>query len=134
MADDATMEVESVVGITENPTPVDDSDKGVSKRTREDGEESEEKGEKKAKIEDAKSVEEQKNGVEEEEEQKSGIEEDGKESGTATVGPKTFDSSVQMFDYFFKLLHNWSPNLNLNKVTGCYTVFSNLLKGWFSKY
>lgn len=38
------------------------------------------------------------------------------ESGPATVGPKTFGSSVEMFDYFYKLLHSWSTNLNINKV------------------
>ncbi|KAL8529971.1 hypothetical protein ACS0TY_007151 [Phlomoides rotata] len=27
----------------------------------------------------------------------------------------SFSTSVQMFDYFYKLLHNWTPNLNLNK-------------------
>ncbi|CAH9140255.1 unnamed protein product [Cuscuta epithymum] len=36
-------------------------------------------------------------------------------SGPVTVGPKTFGSSTEMFDYFHRLLHSWSVNLNLNK-------------------
>ncbi|XP_078440524.1 DCL-like protein [Wolffia australiana] len=31
------------------------------------------------------------------------------------IGPKSFGSSVEMYDYFFKLLHSWSPNLGVNK-------------------
>lgn len=33
-----------------------------------------------------------------------------------TVGPKRFRSSVEMFDYFYKLLHYWTPNFDINKV------------------
>lgn len=40
-------------------------------------------------------------------------EEEGKVVG---LGPKSFGSGVEMFDYFFKLLHYWPPNLNVNKV------------------
>ncbi|RWV96608.1 hypothetical protein GW17_00040666 [Ensete ventricosum] len=40
-----------------------------------------------------------------------------KETSGVSVGPKVFTSSVEMFEYFFKLLHTWSPNLDLNKVT-----------------
>lgn len=40
-----------------------------------------------------------------------------KETSGVSVGPKFFTSSVGMFEYFFKLLHTWSPNLDLNKVT-----------------
>ncbi|CAA0826617.1 Protein of unknown function (DUF3223 [Striga hermonthica] len=85
---------------------------GGSKRAREEEEEEEEepdeRREKKAKIEDAKTVE------------SSGdddgkMEEDVKESGRAAVGLKTFGYSVEIFDYFFKLLHAWPPNLNINK-------------------
>ncbi|THU69825.1 hypothetical protein C4D60_Mb08t18490 [Musa balbisiana] len=38
-----------------------------------------------------------------------------KETSGVSVGPKFFTSSVEMFEYFFKLLHTWSPNLDLNK-------------------
>ncbi|KAM3307888.1 protein EMBRYO DEFECTIVE [Capsicum chacoense] len=47
-------------------------------------------------------------------------------SGPVSVGPKNFGSSVEMFDYFYKLLHSWSPNLNLNKYE--HIVLLGLLK------
>ncbi|CAN4099380.1 unnamed protein product [Withania somnifera] len=47
-------------------------------------------------------------------------------SGPVSVGPKNFGSSVEMFDYFYKLLHSWSPNLNLNKYE--HIVLLDLLK------
>ncbi|VFR01223.1 unnamed protein product [Cuscuta campestris] len=36
-------------------------------------------------------------------------------SGRVTLGPKSFGSSVEMFDYFYKLLHYWTPNFDINK-------------------
>ncbi|KAJ8560544.1 hypothetical protein K7X08_022404 [Anisodus acutangulus] len=47
-------------------------------------------------------------------------------SGPVSVGPKNFGSSVEMFDYFYKLLHSWSTNLNLNKYE--HIVLLDLLK------
>ncbi|KAG9451734.1 hypothetical protein H6P81_004638 [Aristolochia fimbriata] len=41
------------------------------------------------------------------------------------LGPKTFGSSVEMFEYFVKLLHSWPPNLNVNKYE--YMVLLDLL-------
>lgn len=38
-----------------------------------------------------------------------------KKSDPVSLGPKQFTSSVDMFDYFFKLLHFWPPNVNVNK-------------------
>ncbi|CAA0836065.1 Protein of unknown function (DUF3223 [Striga hermonthica] len=76
----------------------------VSKRAREEDEAADENGEKKAKIEGDKSGD----GDEK-------IEEDETESSSAAVGPKTFGSSVEIFDYFFKLLHAWPTNLDINK-------------------
>ncbi|GMP33454.1 hypothetical protein CsSME_00006764 [Camellia sinensis var. sinensis] len=38
-----------------------------------------------------------------------------KESDRVSVGPKSFVSSVDMFDYFYKFLHYWAPNVNVNK-------------------
>lgn len=32
------------------------------------------------------------------------------------LGPKEFSSSVEMFDYFFGLLHYWTPQIEFNKV------------------
>lgn len=40
-----------------------------------------------------------------------------KESGRVSLGPKSFASAVEMFDYFYKLLHYWPTDLNINKVT-----------------
>lgn len=41
---------------------------------------------------------------------------EGSDSGGVSVGPKTFGSSEDMFEYFYKILHFWTPNLNINKV------------------
>lgn len=114
------MELEPKEG---DQTTAEGSDNGGSKRVREEDEELEQNGDKKPKIDDEKSLEEQRfesSGVGDE---KTGEE---KEADGATVGPKTFGSSVEMFDYFYKLLHAWSPNLNLNKVMRNYE-FSGLL-------
>ncbi|KAK6787663.1 hypothetical protein RDI58_016188 [Solanum bulbocastanum] len=55
------------------------------------------------------------------------VEEEKKDGfGPVSVGPKNFGSSVEMFDYFYKLLHSWSPNLNLNKYE--HIVLLDLLK------
>lgn len=52
--------------------------------------------------------------------------EQGKEPFDAVIlGPKTFKSSVDMFDYFFKLLHYWQPNIDINEV---------ILLGFFTFY
>ncbi|KAJ9560066.1 hypothetical protein OSB04_005226 [Centaurea solstitialis] len=62
---------------------------------------------KKAKVDDEeKSVEEQR--LEKEEETV--------KAGPVAVGYKSFETSVQIFDYFYKLLHFWPPNLNVNKI------------------
>ncbi|XP_061346647.1 protein EMBRYO DEFECTIVE 514-like [Gastrolobium bilobum] len=44
-------------------------------------------------------------------------EEEKKSSGSVPVklGPKTFGSSLEMFNYFYKFLHAWPPYLNVNK-------------------
>ncbi|KAI3762643.1 hypothetical protein L1987_53082 [Smallanthus sonchifolius] len=59
---------------------------------------------KKAKVdEEEKSVEEQR------------LKKEVTKAGPVSVGYKKFEESVEMFDYFFKLLHYWPPNLNVNK-------------------
>eukprot|EP00252_Welwitschia_mirabilis_P025294 TRINITY_DN783_c0_g1_i1.p1 TRINITY_DN783_c0_g1~~TRINITY_DN783_c0_g1_i1.p1 ORF type:complete len:235 (+),score=67.36 TRINITY_DN783_c0_g1_i1:141-845(+) len=40
--------------------------------------------------------------------------EDKKKEGPVTLGPKTFNTSTEMVDYFHKLLHSWPVDLNLN--------------------
>ena len=77
---------------------------------------------KKQKVEEEeKSLEEERleklaGGGGEEQEQEQEKEEEEEKSGQASLGPKDFGSSVEMFDYFYKFLHFWPPNLNVNKV------------------
>ncbi|OVA00087.1 Protein of unknown function DUF3223 [Macleaya cordata] len=105
---------------------------GDSKRSREDEENcaegEEDVASKKQKVE--KSVEEQRLEKVQETEGKEGGEEveGGEEKKTEPVnlGPKNFSSSVEMFDYFFKFLHYWPPNLDVNKYE--YLVLLDLLK------
>lgn len=42
------------------------------------------------------------------------------------MGPKEFASSVDMFDYFFALLHSWTPQLEINKYE--HMVLEDLVK------
>ncbi|KVH98533.1 protein EMBRYO DEFECTIVE 514-like [Cynara cardunculus var. scolymus] len=58
---------------------------------------------KKAKVDEEKSVEEQR------------LEKEAAKTGPVAVGYKSFETSVQIFDYFYKFLHFWPPNLNVNK-------------------
>ncbi|RLN16482.1 hypothetical protein C2845_PM02G35190 [Panicum miliaceum] len=44
--------------------------------------------------------------------EKEGEEAEGK---PVKLGPKEFTSAVEMFDYFFALLHSWAPQLDFNK-------------------
>lgn len=76
-------------------------------------------------------VEEDNKGGEEEEETKEATEQ-GKESLDAVnLGPKTFSSSVDMFDYFFKLLHHWQPNIDTNEVVPFGSVLIFLISTFF---
>ncbi|KAL0001035.1 hypothetical protein SO802_014816 [Lithocarpus litseifolius] len=74
-----------------------------------------------AKVEEEqKSLEEERlekraGGGGEEQEQEKEKEKEEENSGQASLGPKDFGSSVEMFDYFYKFLHFWPPNLNFNK-------------------
>ncbi|XP_060169826.1 protein EMBRYO DEFECTIVE 514-like [Lycium barbarum] len=94
----------------------DTEENGGSKRARE--EENDEEATKKLKVD--KSVEEER--LENLEEEKKDV----GSGGPVSVGPKNFGSSVEMFDYFHKLLHSWSPNLSLNKYE--HIVLLDLLK------
>ncbi|KVI01145.1 protein EMBRYO DEFECTIVE 514-like [Cynara cardunculus var. scolymus] len=55
-------------------------------------------------------VDEEEKSVEEEK-----LEKEAAKTGPVSVGYKSFETSVQIFDYFFKFLHFWPPNLNVNK-------------------
>ncbi|XP_057524867.1 protein EMBRYO DEFECTIVE 514-like [Amaranthus tricolor] len=102
----------------ENPEPV--SEDGTTKRVREENEEENNGVSKKLKVEDDKSVEEVR--MEKiEEDKENGEEEKGKEEDQkktdepVSLGPKTFGSSTDMFEYFYKLLHHWPTNVQVNK-------------------
>lgn len=43
-------------------------------------------------------------------------EKEGEDGKPIKLGPKEFASSLEMFDYFFGLLHSWSPQVDFNKV------------------
>lgn len=91
------------------------------KRGREENESEEDKDGASKKLKVDKSVEEER--LEKLEE---GAEEE-KKSGPASLGPKTFGSSVEMFEYFYKFLHHWPPYLNVNKVLAPLFCFLSLL-------
>ncbi|XP_062216640.1 protein EMBRYO DEFECTIVE 514-like [Phragmites australis] len=61
--------------------------------------------------------------VEKEREDGKGEEAEGK---AVNLGPKEFASAVEMFDYFFALLHSWTPQLDFNKYEQM--VLEDLLK------
>jgi hypothetical protein len=67
---------------------------------------------KKPKVDEEKSVEEQRL----EKLEKNENEEEKGATGAVNLGPKSFDSSLEMFHYFHKFLHAWPQNLNVNKV------------------
>ncbi|XP_006649525.1 protein EMBRYO DEFECTIVE 514 [Oryza brachyantha] len=75
-------------------------------------------GEEKEKEKEAKGAEDEAQGKEE-----NAKEEEGK---PVKLGPKEFATSVEMFDYFFALLHSWAPQLDINKYE--HMVLEDLLK------
>ncbi|KAL9243240.1 hypothetical protein vseg_017152 [Gypsophila vaccaria] len=46
--------------------------------------------------------------------------------GPVNLGPMKFETSVEVFDYFFKLLHKWPVNFRVNKYE--YMVLLDLIK------
>lgn len=94
-----------------------------SKRVREDGAEEEEE-----EAEDGVSKKQRVDkSVEEERLEELGKEGEGdKAACRVSLGPKHFESSVEMFDYFYKFLHYWPPNLNVNKVIRFFKKKKNL--------
>lgn len=85
---------------------------GGSKRAREEDEGTEPNGEKRIKAESEKCSGEEGLGDGEDKMK----EQEEEETAGASVGMKSFGSSVEMFDYFYKLLHTWPANIDLNKV------------------
>eukprot|EP00262_Sarcandra_glabra_P020707 TRINITY_DN8399_c0_g1_i1.p1 TRINITY_DN8399_c0_g1~~TRINITY_DN8399_c0_g1_i1.p1 ORF type:complete len:241 (-),score=57.43 TRINITY_DN8399_c0_g1_i1:143-865(-) len=110
----------------ENQSEVADASKESSDSTekRSRGEESEANGEngdsKKPKVEEKPIEEEKVESVDKPEEI------DEEKSDPVNLGPKMFSSSVEMFDYFYELLHYWPPNVDVNKYE--YMVLLDLLK------
>ncbi|XP_020586335.1 uncharacterized protein LOC110028709 [Phalaenopsis equestris] len=117
----------------------DMAENGGLKRGREEEDDGDEGGTKKPNLE--KSVEEERlHKLENEEvggEDRGGeevkktveVEEIRKEEtdpAAGKVGPKAFVSSVEMFEYFHKLLHDWPTNLDINKYE--HMVLMDLLK------
>ncbi|XVF11918.1 hypothetical protein REPUB_Repub08aG0069400 [Reevesia pubescens] len=92
----------------------DSNSNSNSKRGRDEDSEESDEASKKQKVE--KSVEEERL------EKNSG----SSESGRVRLGPKEFGSSVEMFDYFYNLLHYWPSRFNLNKYE--HMVLLDLLK------
>ncbi|XP_009587068.1 protein EMBRYO DEFECTIVE 514-like [Nicotiana tomentosiformis] len=109
----------------EAQTADDAAENGSSKRPREEEKNEPENEDATKKLKVDKSVEEQR--LENLDGSETAVDEEKKNgSGPASVGSKNFWSSVEMFDYFYKLLHSWSPNLNLNKYE--HLVLLDLLK------
>ncbi|XP_065877422.1 protein EMBRYO DEFECTIVE 514 [Euphorbia lathyris] len=106
--------------VVEDMDLVGESAVNGSKRTREEEDEKEKEKEEEGKDDMSKkqkvdlSVEEERLEKHEGEENQCEAKVEDK-SVPVSLGPKSFGSSVEMFDYFFKLLHFWPPNLNLNK-------------------
>uniref|UniRef100_A0A7N0TXF4 Uncharacterized protein n=1 Tax=Kalanchoe fedtschenkoi TaxID=63787 RepID=A0A7N0TXF4_KALFE len=108
-----TAQKEDAVGAETNGA--DSAENGESKSLKRANEDEGEKDENEAKKPKAeKSVEEERLEELDGEERKEGGD-GGNVASEVKLGPKTFVSSVEMFDYFFKILHFWPPNLNLNK-------------------
>ncbi|XP_031264080.1 protein EMBRYO DEFECTIVE 514 [Pistacia vera] len=126
MAEEAAKEINETNAATEDMDLVAGGDENVeskAKRARKEEEEGDGNGDvsKKQKVdENEKSMEEERL------EEKSGGAEEKNGSGRVNLGPKVFGSSVEMFDYFYKILHFWPPNLNVNKYE--YMVLLELLK------
>ncbi|KAE9608443.1 hypothetical protein Lal_00030136 [Lupinus albus] len=89
---------------------VETGDESKEKRTREEEsvEEKENGVSKKPKVDEEKSVEEQRL-------EKLEKGEENEASGSVNLGFKEFGSSVEMFDYFYKFLHVWPLYVNVNK-------------------
>lgn len=103
MADAA---IEAPVPTTETTTATElEPATSVEANLKRPGDESDEMGgeSKKQKVEEEKSAEEEI------------VEKMDAVTDPVELGPKRFGSSVEMFDYFWKLIHHWPLNLDLNK-------------------
>ncbi|KAE8771094.1 zinc finger ccch domain-containing protein 4 [Hordeum vulgare] len=92
-----------------NPSLKRDREEGDDPAAGAAAEEAEEAPAKKAKVEEEAKKAEDVAAQGEEEGAK------GEEGKPVKLGPKEFATAVDMFDYFFALLHTWSLNLEFNK-------------------
>ncbi|KAK2441676.1 hypothetical protein P8452_20411 [Trifolium repens] len=109
---------------------VENTVESKEKRPREEEEEAskdEDVVSKKPKVDEDKSVEEQRL----EKSEKNEDEKEKEASGAVNLGPKSFDSSLEMFHYFHKFLHAWPQNLNVNKYE--HTMLLELLRNGHSE-
>jgi len=96
---------------------VENATESKEKRAREEEEEAQPQDDvvsKKSKVDEEKSVEEER--LEKLEKNEGDEKEEKEASAGVKLGPKTFGSSLDMFHYFHKFLHAWPQNLNVNKV------------------
>ncbi|KAK2387656.1 DNA-directed RNA polymerase IV subunit [Trifolium repens] len=108
---------------------VENAVESKEKRLREEEEVSKDEDvvSKKPKVDEEKSVEEQRL----EKLEKNENEEEKGATGAVNLGPKSFDSSLEMFHYFHKFLHAWPQNLNVNKYE--HTMLLELLRNGHSE-
>ncbi|KAI3701392.1 hypothetical protein L6452_26428 [Arctium lappa] len=117
MADEAGAPVTDVVETVKDDSPAAAQEKDLETveaangdKRRRDEELTTESPENENNAKKAKVDEEEEKSVEEERPEK-----EAAKTGPVAVGYKSFETSVQIFDYFFKFLHFWPPNLNVNK-------------------
>ncbi|KAK4264186.1 hypothetical protein QN277_025395 [Acacia crassicarpa] len=118
--------------------PATNGESNLKREREEDGSKEDEVGvNKKQKLEKSveeerleqleEEVKEEEKSVEEERSEKlEEVVEEEEKSGPVNLGYKTFGSSVEIFDYFYKFLHQWPPHLNVNKYE--HTMLLELLK------
>jgi len=106
---------------------VENTTESKEKRAREEEEEAQPQDDvvsKKSKVDEEKSLEEER--LEKLEKNEGDEKEEKEASAGVKLGPKTFGSSLDMFHYFHKFLHAWPQNLNVNKYE--HTMLLELLK------
>ncbi|CAN1137888.1 Protein EMBRYO DEFECTIVE 514 [Linum perenne] len=112
---------EPVVSVAEDMELVDNSEAAdAAKRAREEPEATNGDASKKQKVEEKSAEEDRLEGAGTE------VGKSAEEVKEVCLGPKKFGTAVEMFDYFFKLLHVWPPNVDLNKYE--HMVMLDLLK------
>ncbi|KAK9669230.1 hypothetical protein RND81_13G117500 [Saponaria officinalis] len=120
----------SEIATEESPAPVemdlesetpDDNTEIIRKRDREDAENGTENDAvlKKHKVEDTNEEEKSVEEVRMEKKTEENV-------GPVGLGHTTFATSVEMFDYFYKLLHHWPINFRVNKYE--YVMLLDLIK------